>query len=202
MCGRFVLASDLSQIAEEFKLAELKKSFPLPRGDVRPGQKSAGIIAEGNKKYLLDMLWGFSPAWPKQTPSRPLINARGETLPEKLSFQEPFRRGRCLIPADGFYEWSKDKKQFYFSLRSHSPFGLAGLYKQDSENSKELSFVIITTAPNKLIEPIHNRMPAIIPVEKQSLWLDSSAFEKTELMPLLNPYPENEMEMRPGPYRL
>jgi putative SOS response-associated peptidase YedK len=201
MCGKFVFISDLKQIADEFNLSEITP-VPLPHGDVHPGQKCSCVISEGHTIRLIPMLWGFTPHWPiKTTTSKLLINARAETLSEKPTFKESFQRRRCLIPADGFYEWSKDKKQFYFYPQSRRPFGLAAIYEY-SAAKKEASFVIITTAPNKLIEPIHNRMPVIIPGEKQSLWLNNAKFEKSALTSLFIPYPEKKMEMRAGGYQL
>jgi putative SOS response-associated peptidase YedK len=202
MCGRFVLISNLSQIAEEFYLKDMSSSF-VPFGDINPGQKTACIIAENGKSLLSNWAWGFSPRWSKQTAtSKLLINARAETLAEKPTFRVAFQRRRCLIPADGFYEWSQEKKQFYFYMQNRKPFGLAGIFAEPDipAAGKAASFVIITTAPNKLIAPVHNRMPVIIPQDKQSLWLDNANFEKTGLQSLLTPYPANQMEMQPGAF--
>ena len=201
MCGRFVLISNLGQIAEEFNLTDMSSSVPF--GDIHPGKTAACVIAEDKKNRLLILPWGFSPPWSKQaTKSGLLINARAETLAEKPTFREAFQKRRCLIAADGFYEWSKEKKQFYFYLQNRKPFGLAGIFDEPglSVTGKEASFVIITTSPNKLIAPVHNRMPVIIPHDKQSLWLDNANFEKTELQSLMSPYPAQEMEMRPGAF--
>lgn len=202
MCGRYVLVSNFSQIAEEFNLVESDANAFLPHGDVRPGQKSACVIAAGEQNRLLNMLWGFFPSWPKKDTAKLIINARAETLSEKATFKDSFRHRRCLIPANGFYEWSKEKNQFYFSLKDRGLLGLAGLYEDNSEQKKDNAFVIITTSPNKLVEQIHNRMPVIIPAEKQSLWLDNVKFEKAELTSLFEPYPDHEMEMHQGHYRL
>ncbi len=202
MCGRYVLVSNLSRIAEEFNLTDIESNASLQQGDIRPGQKSACVIAEGEQNRLLNMLWGFSPSWSKKDATKLIINARAETLSEKATFKDHFRRRRCLIPANGFYEWSKDKKQFYFSLKDRGLLGLAGIYEQNSKLGKDDNFVIITTSPNKLVEQIHNRMPVIIPAEKQSLWLDNTKFEKAELAALFEPYPEHKMELQQGPYRL
>ena len=202
MCGRFVLISNLSQIAEEFNLKDMTASS-VPFGDIHPGQKAACIIAENGKSRLLNLAWGFSPRWSKQTAtSKLLINARAETLAEKPTFREAFQHRRCLIAADGFYEWSPKKEQFYFFLQSRKPFGLAGIYYEPDipAMGKAASFVIITTTPNKLIAPVHNRMPVIIPQGKQSLWLDNANFEKSGLHSLLMPYPANRMEMQPGSF--
>ncbi len=202
MCGRFVLISNAGQIAEEFNLTDSTLSS-ISSGDIHPGQKAACVINKDKKNRLLILPWGFSPSWSKQTTkSELLINARAETLAEKPTFQEAFQKRRCLIAADGFYEWSKEKKQYYFYLQNRRPFGLAGIYDEPElpVTGKDGSFVIITTSPNRLISPIHNRMPVIIPRDKQSLWLDSSRYEKAELQSLMTPYPDEEMEMRPGTF--
>jgi putative SOS response-associated peptidase YedK len=202
MCGRFVLISKVDQIAEEFNLADIASSS-VASGDIHPGQKAACIISENRKNRLLVLPWGFSPQWSKQTTkSKLLINARSETLSEKPTFREAFQKRRCLIAADGFYEWSKEKKQYYFYLQNRKPFGLAGIYEETElpATGKEASFVIITTSPNRLISPIHNRMPVIIPHDKQSMWLDNEKYDKSQLQSLTAPYPAQEMEMRPGAF--
>jgi len=200
MCGRFVLTSNAGQIAEEFNLTDITLSS-ISSGDIHPGQKAACVINKDKKNRLLILPWGFSPPWSKQTTkSGLLINARAETLAEKPTFQEAFQKRRCLIVADAFYEWSKEKNQYYFYLQNRRPFGLAGICDEPElpVTGKEGSFVIITTSPNRLISPLHNRMPVIIPRDKQSLWLDNSRYEKAELQALMTPYPDEEMEMRPG----
>jgi putative SOS response-associated peptidase YedK len=201
MCGRFVLISNVDQIAEEFNLTDITSSA-VSSGDIHPGQKAACIINEDKKNRLLILPWGFWPKLYKQSNnSQSLINARAETLAEKPTFQKAFQKKRCLIPADGFYEWSKEKKQFYFYLQNRKTFGLAGIYEQGlSVTGKDASFVIITTNPNELIAPVHNRMPVIIPHDKHSLWLDNANFEKTELQSLMVPYPAREMGMQPGSF--
>jgi Uncharacterized conserved protein len=202
MCGRFVLISNAGQIAEDFNLTAITSSS-VSSGDIHPGQKTACVIREDKKNRLLILTWGFSPPWSKQaTKSGLLINARAETLAEKPTFKEAFQKRRCLIAADGFYEWSKEKKQYYFYLQNRRPFGLAGICDEPGlpATGKEASFVIITTSPNKLIAPVHNRMPVIIPHDKQALWLDNDRYEKTELQSLMAPYPAQEMEMRPGTF--
>ncbi|HDQ03402.1 MAG TPA: SOS response-associated peptidase [Deltaproteobacteria bacterium] len=196
MCGRYVLISNIGQIAEEFNLNETGLA-DLNRGDVYPGKKASCIVSQNNETRLTNFLWGFHRAWKKHAP-KPLINARAETISDKPTFQESFYRRRCLIAADGFYEWSKDRNQFYFSMLNSKPFGLAGIYEQDVSPSTEASFVIITTSANKLVRQIHNRMPVIIPREKYPLWLDNSRFDKSALTQLFVPFTEENMQMREG----
>ncbi|OPY86657.1 MAG: putative SOS response-associated peptidase YedK [Smithella sp. PtaU1.Bin162] len=201
MCGKFALVSDWSNIAGAFGLAATDQFF-APRGDIYPASDAACIIRRGTKNFGTVMQWGFSPVWGKQKVRKSLlINARAETLSRKPAFRDAFPKRRCLIVADGFYEWSKEKTQFYFCLRNHQPFGLAGLYEEVSmSGSAKASFVIITTVPNELIAPVHDRMPVIISEGKQSLWLDNSKYDINELVPLFNPYPASEMAIRPAEF--
>jgi putative SOS response-associated peptidase YedK len=128
-----------------------------------------------------------------------MINARAETLAEKSSFKVPFRRHRCLVVADGFYEWKKTgsgKSPLYIHMRNGRPFGFAGLYSDWSSPQGETirTCTIVTTVPNGLLSTIHNRMPAIIRPENRDVWLDSDEHDLEKLTPLLNPYPADEME--------
>jgi putative SOS response-associated peptidase YedK len=129
-----------------------------------------------------------------------MINARGETLVEKPSFRSAFRRRRCLIPADGFYEWkqnpgSKSKTPMYIKLKSGEPFALAGLWENWNapDGSNILSCTIITTTPNALLEPIHNRMPVILPREAYARWLEPNEVNPAQLQELIQPYPAEAM---------
>jgi putative SOS response-associated peptidase YedK len=131
-----------------------------------------------------------------------MINARAETVAQKRSFARAFKRHRCLVVADGFYEWKKleDKKfkiPYYFHLRSERPFGFAGLYGtwKSKDGTVLTTCTIITTQPNKIMKPIHNRMPAIIPREQRAMWLDRDVEDPDVLLPLLHPYTAEEMEM-------
>ena len=197
MCGRFVLVSSWEKIAGEFDLSETDNNFSTA-GDIHPGQDSTCIIRDGTINKSVSLHWGFISPWLKQKPgSKLLINARAETLAEKLIFRDDFQKRRCLIVADGFYEWTKEKKPFYFYLKNGQPLGLAGIYEPaTAEGAPKASFVIITTSPNKIIAPLHDRMPVIIPADQRCLWLDQSLYDKTQLQSLLVSYPEAEMAMR------
>jgi putative SOS response-associated peptidase YedK len=127
-----------------------------------------------------------------------MFNARAETVAEKPSFKDAFKKRRCLIPTDGFYEWQKvrkGKRPLFFSLKSGRPFGLAGLYETwiSPEKGRIHTCTIITTEANDLIRPIHDRMPVIIPKDKESVWLDLRNSKLNELASLLKPYPSDEM---------
>jgi putative SOS response-associated peptidase YedK len=142
--------------------------------------------------------WGLVPFWSKELPgTTPVINARAESLDEKPMFRQPFKKRRCLVPADGFYEWARTgKKQPYrFVMADESPFAMAGLWDEwtNVPGKSIMSFAIITTSPNKLMEPIHNRMPAILAEESFNEWLNSD--NEKELFEMLKPFPESKMKV-------
>ena len=199
MCGRFIL-TDLSVILERFDVDESALA-PLPAGDFLPGQAVPAVICAGGKRRLGTLRWGLVPAWAKDPAvGGRMFNARAETLSEKPSFQEAFRKRRCLIPAEGFYDWrgEKGKKQaVLFRLRSGEPFALAGLYDtwRSPVGEKLHTCTIVTTEPNELIAPVHNRMPVILTRESEALWLDPAIREPAALMPLFKPFPADQMVM-------
>ncbi|MHB8773294.1 MAG: SOS response-associated peptidase [Syntrophales bacterium] len=200
MCGRFLLLADLSVLAEAFGIEEISAEY-RPAANICPTQQVAAIVHAGKKK-LVTLRWGLIPAW-ADDPSigNRLFNARAETLAEKPSFKEAFQRRRCLIPADGFYEWQKlgnKKKPFFCCLKSGQPFGMAGLYETWISPGRERihTCTIITTDANDLIRPVHDRMPVIVPPESQAAWLDPLNVSPAELAPLLKPYPAREMALR------
>tara|TARA_B100000959_G_scaffold254926_1_gene286928 strand:- start:63 stop:716 length:654 start_codon:yes stop_codon:yes gene_type:complete len=195
MCGRFSLNCNSSDIVKEFNvdkaLAELKPNY-----NIAPSQMVAAIINDGSN-CLVQFKWGLIPSWAKdQGIGNKIINARGETLSEKPSFKNALKKNRCLIVADGFYEWKKEGKQktpFYISLKSKRLFGFAGLFdKWISPDGEEIkSCAIVTTQSNKLLKPIHDRMPVIIPKDKEALWLDPAI---RDIKYVLNSYSSDAME--------
>jgi Uncharacterized conserved protein len=201
MCGRFILISDLSVITEDFDIQEVSASFQ-PSRNVSPGQHILAVIRRDNKNYLTTFVWGLIPAWAKH-PSigAKLINARAETVNEKPSFKNAFQKRRCLIIADGFYEWKKDGKKkipYYFYLKSGKPFGFAGLYETwlAPEEKTVETCTIITTQANDLVRPIHERMPVIIPKEQENIWLDTNVKDSARLLDILKSYPAEQMEYK------
>ncbi|MEK6534249.1 MAG: SOS response-associated peptidase [Thermodesulfobacteriota bacterium] len=203
MCGRFILLTDLSVIVESFRIGEVAAEYK-PSGNISPGQQIAAVVHDEDVNKLVDFRWGLIPSWAKD-PSigNKMFNARAETIAEKPSFREAFKRRRCLIVADGFYEWQKmekGKKPFHFSLRSAGPFGFAGLYEtwMSPENKPVKTCTIITTDANALLKPIHDRMPVIVPKDKEALWMDPGAPDPRELVAILKPYPAEEMKMAEG----
>jgi putative SOS response-associated peptidase YedK len=142
--------------------------------------------------------WGLIPSWSKEV--KGFINARSETLNEKPSFSESFERRRCLIPADGFYEWKKSGKSrqpYYFQMKDEEPFYFAGIWDEwRGDRESTTSCAIITTTANEVLETIHDRMPVILPAYGQDAWLGSDT-EPAELLSLLNPFPATAMKSHP-----
>ena len=199
MPGRYTQTHNLEILKRRFGFDSNEITL-APRYNIDPGQVVPVVIIEG-RKVLQMMRWGLVPHWAKKEPDKLLINARAETLAQKPSFRDSFRNRRCLVLADGFYEWQEnekknDKTPFRFILKGRGPFAFAGLWdiwrKQDG--STLLSFAIITTEPNELIRPIHNRMPDILHQEHEELWLDPGFKDTKELSSLLTPYPSNQMD--------
>lgn len=204
MCGRFTLTADPNQLRQAFPWLNIPEERLTPRYNVAPTQPIA-VVANDGKHQLDYYVWGLIPFWAKDPSigSR-MINARAETIAEKASFRTPFRRRRCLVLADGFYEWkseprSKTKTPMYIKMKNSSPFAFAGLWENwnSPDGSNILSCTIITTRPNEMLLPIHNRMPVILPEKAYSLWLDPGEPDQSQLQSLLEPYPEQEMAAFP-----
>lgn len=202
MCGRFALISSTEQIAMAFGLESTAvAAIPpaIPRYNIAPTQPVAAIrLNENGQREITFFQWGLIPSWSKdaQIGAR-LINARSETVAEKPSFRNAFKRRRCLIPADGFYEWQKQngkKQPIYIHSTTGRPFALAGLWEmwQDPGGSQIQSCTILTTSPNELMAPIHDRMPVIIEPEDFSMWLAPGANPEDGLH-LCRPYPVDKM---------
>ncbi len=202
MCGRFTLT--LNGVA-------LQQAFPQflipaqvqPRYNIAPTQPVAVVPNDGQKR-LDFFVWGLIPSWAKDpTIGRRMINARAETLAQKPSFRAAYRRRRCLILADGFYEWQRvdpgPKIPYRITLRDGQPFAFAGLWETwlAPDGSEVRTCAIITTQPNELIAPIHNRMPVILPPEAYDRWLSPEEQSATALQSLLRPYPADAMRMYP-----
>ena len=200
MCGRYTLTADPKTLQAEFGI-----SIPenlAPRYNIAPTQPVPVVVAENGTPRLDVFRWGLIPSWAKDPRiGNKLINARAETIAEKPSFRTAFRRRRCLIPADGFFEWQKTphgKQPVFIHLKNRRPFAFAGLWEQwlSPDGSEIFSCTIITTAPNELLKDVHNRMPVILPPDTRRLWLDSSQ-PSQHLLPLLKPYPATEMTFYP-----
>ena len=200
MCGRYLLTAPGEVLAELF---ELDEKPPLkPRWNVAPGSEVAVVRprAEGGRE-LAAMRWGLVPAWAKERAiGNRLINARAESVAEKPSFRDAFKKRRCLIPADGFYEWQQTegrKQPWLLRLRGGGPFAFAGLWShwRDPESGEPLeTCAILTTTPNELASAIHDRMPVILPRERHAQWMEASPADAGALQSLLVAYPAGEME--------
>lgn len=204
MCGRFTLTADPEQIQIAFPGLTIPTQSINPRYNIAPTQPIA-VIANDGKNRLDYFTWGLIPSWAKD-PSigNKMINARAETLAEKPSFRNAFRRRRCLILADGFYEWQKQpgqksKQPMYLHLQNGQVFAFGGLWEiwNTPDGSTVYSATIITTEPNELVRPIHNRMPLILPEEHYDLWLSPEERKPQELEPALRPFPAERMAAYP-----
>ncbi|MBX5449571.1 SOS response-associated peptidase [Thermogemmatispora sp.] len=200
MCGRFTLITDLKTIAEIFGVPATLEA--QPRYNIAPSQEVVAILHEGTRQMAW-LRWGLIPSWAKEEAiGNRMINARAETLAEKPSFKRLLRSRRCLVVADGFYEWQQingAKRPMYITLRDGSPFAFAGLWDQWSASDGRTlrTCTIVTTEPNELLATIHNRMPVILPREACERWLDPTLQATEALLPLLRPYPAAEMQARP-----
>ena len=190
---------DPTHLQEAFPWADIPDDLP-PRYNIAPSQPVAVIPNSGNNAVSM-YNWGLIPSWSKDPAiGDRMINARAESLAEKPSFRNAYRRRRCLILADGFYEWKqnpgmKSKQPIYLRLNPYRPFAFAGLWEiwNAPDGLEVRSCTIITTQPNSLIEPIHNRMPVILPPDVYSQWLAPEDRQPAQLNDLLIPYPSSEM---------
>lgn len=206
MCGRFRIARKKEIVEEAFDAESDWDDLDwVPRYNVAPGQQIAVVRQDATRpvRHLSLMRWGLIPCWTNDpTAGYKMINARSESAATMPAFREPLRLRRCLIPADGFYEWKKagkEKLPFCFTLADASIFALAGIW--DRWRSPQGQWVescsILTTPPNDLMRDIHDRMPAILAREAYEIWLDPGFQKITELQPLLKPYPADAMRRYP-----
>jgi len=198
MCGRFQLSVKGKQINERFNV-EVFDEFYKPSFNCAPSQKLA-VITNSEPGKLSFFKWGLIPFWAKDPKiGFKMINARSESITEKPAYKNAFKKRRCLIPANGFYEWQKDanKTPFRIFLKSEELFAMAGIWEvwKDAEGKPIHTFSILTTSPNKLMESIHNRMPVILPLEYEQAWL-KEADEKV-LKELLIPFDPKQMKAYP-----
>jgi putative SOS response-associated peptidase YedK len=203
MCGRFALYTDPIALAKKFQtenLLDLQPSY-----NVAPSQTIPIIRNEQGHRLFALARWGLIPSWAKDIRiGYNTINARADTVAEKPSFRSAFQRRRCLIPADGSFEWqeiagNKIKQPWYISLTNQEPMALAGLWEhwQGSDGSEIESCTIIVTAGNEMMQPIHDRMPVILSPETWATWLDTANTNKQGLHSLLTQYPAEEMAAWP-----
>jgi putative SOS response-associated peptidase YedK len=198
MCGRFSLTVSEEIIQQYFPFEFPKKV--LPRYNIAPGQEVLAVISDGEKITGKMLKWGLVPYWANDPKiGFKMINARAETVDEKASFKQAFKKRRCLVLADGFYEWKKEgnkKIPYRFTLKSERPFAFAGLWERWNKHGDPMyTCTIITTKANELVKAIHERMPVILPKEWEEVWLDPALDDTEYLKSLLQPYPAEEMNM-------
>lgn len=198
MCGRFSRHHKPDEIAERFDVELIDFDFD-PRYNIAPSQISP-VIAFQSERKMMAAKWGLVPFWAKDPAiGNKLINARAETLAEKPSFKNALAKRRCLIPADGFYEWQKKNKgpsqPYYVRLNGGGLFAFAGLWElwKNPEGGMLQTFTIITTEPNELIKTFHHRMAVILKPEDEGAWIDPEN-SVNDVLTLLKPYPAEGME--------
>lgn len=209
MCGRVVQRSPLQDVADYFGAVRFEEGQVIPpRYNLAPSQDILVIrpSQQGQHHEALMMRWGLIPSWAKD-PSigNRMINARAETAADKPAFRDAFRRRRCIVPVDGFYEWQKlkaGKQPYYIHGRQGRPLALAGLWDRWSGDGRVIeSCTILTTSPNELIRPLHDRMPVILSLDRIGQWLDlRTPFDA--LQSLMRPCPADELEIYPVQLRV
>lgn len=201
MCGRFVCDMPPGIISELF---EVSAPADIPRSyNIAPSSRILAVRYQESGRELSLLRWGLIPSWAKDyAAAKAIINARSETAEEKPFFRQALRKRRCLIPANGFFEWQRDesKRQPYFiRMKSAEIMGLAGIWEcwTSPDGERLETCAILTVASNSLIRTIHDRMPVIIRTEDFPLWLDRETVDPAIVKPLCTPYPAELLEMYP-----
>lgn len=202
MCGRFTLSYSKKDInaflKNTYNIENVSHDVDLPRYNIAPSQQVLAIIHDGHHYRAGYLTWGLIPVWATPSNYYNLINIRSETIKTKHSFDFAFNSHRCIILADGFYEWqskNNDKQPMYFKLKDHSIFGFAGIYHSTllEDGSRAHTCAIITTSPNDLIKDIHNRMPVILPTSIHETWVNPNT-NKDTLTSYLKDFPSEMMD--------
>jgi len=205
MCGRFTLAASPTALASLFDLDAALLPPLAPRYNIAPTQAVAVVRAapgDGRREMVL-LRWGLIPSWAKDpSVGSKMINARSETITERPAFRVAFRRRRCLVPADGFYEWRREdgkKQPYHITLADHRPFAVAGLWERWKAPTGDVveSCTLLTTDANDLVRPLHDRMPVILAPADYALWLDPDVTDPILPEQLLHPFPPAAMALRP-----
>lgn len=205
MCGRYRQTSDLASLERRFGLEPLGLTL-TPRYNLAPGQTAPVVVAQEGRRDLRLMRWGLVPPWAAD-PSQgyKVINARAETLAAKPAFGGAYKSRRCLVLADGFYEWAASpqpgsaRQPYSFGLENGGPFAMAGLWErwQPPGQAELCSYSIVTVPANALVSAIHARMPALLLPEQEAPWLDPDQHDPAALAGLLRPYPPELMQAHP-----
>ena len=209
MCGRYALGASGEQIYDRFGITITQPPLLEPRYNVAPSQTNPVVVQNGTRRLAL-MQWGLVPAWADSPRTAyTTINARAETLTSKPAYRGPLRKQRCLVPATGFYEWQvgaggkrAPRQAFHMQVADGAPgdlFAFAGLYDtwRGPDGTVLQTYTIITTEANPLLAPIHARMPVILPRAAEDRWLDPAVTDPADLLPLLVPYPPDQMVAYP-----
>ncbi|PZD93264.1 SOS response-associated peptidase [Paenibacillus sambharensis] len=203
MCGRYTITVTLEELMAHYLIEESRFPRYEPRYNVAPGQLIPAIIHDGERNRLGGLKWGLIPSWAQDEKigSR-MLNARSETAAVKPAFRQALRQRRCLIPADGFYEWQQvagGKQPMRIIKADGGLFSMAGLYESwvAEDGRRVSSCTILTTAPNELMAPIHDRMPVILQQEDEPLWLDRQVQSPEALQYLFKPYPAEQLKAYP-----
>ena len=198
MCGRYTLIADLGDLAQRFEFDGTDFSYD-PGYNIAPTESVLTVRNVGGREAAF-MRWGLIPFWAKDTKvGARMINARAETVAEKRAFRNALKKRRCLVLADGYYEWQKTpvgKRPYRIILKSGEPFAMAGLWEtwKDPQGNVVPSCTIITTVANEYLAPIHNRMPVILPRESEELWLEPGVEDPATLTGILTPYPDEDVD--------
>jgi len=202
MCGRFALDIPAELLVDNFGLAECPQI--VPRYNIAPTQQVGVIRRYGDGQNHLDSLhWGLIPSWAQgRSIGGKMINAKSETVTEKPSFRQAIRYRRCLVPASGFYEWKQEgdaKQPWYLHLKGSSLMVFAGLWESWKSPEGEVveSCTILTTAANRVVAPLHDRMPVILHPDEYRTWLERTTTDPTSLKKMFQPYPADLMEAWP-----
>lgn len=199
MCGRYTITVTLEELIAKYFIREHPLIKYVPRFNAAPMQHIPAVIHDGEQNRLGGLRWGLLPSWSKEDKNAArMINARSETLLEKPSFKKLVASRRCVIPADGFYEWKTrgdGKQPMRITMRDRKLFSMAGLYDiwTAPDGTRISTCTIITTAANRLMEDIHDRMPVILGPEQEMQWLDRRSRDIPSLMKLLQPYDPEQM---------
>jgi putative SOS response-associated peptidase YedK len=204
MCGRYTQTAAFDELALRFGITAEDTGLEdlPPRYNVAPSQSVPIVVAHNGGRRLVMAKWGFHPVWMKASKLDP-INAKAETVAESPMFQDAVKHGRCLVPADGFYEWKpvpgqKRKQPYFLRLKGGGLFAFAGLYAPpDARAGAPATCTIITTTPNDLVAPIHNRMPAILEPGDEGRWSDGGVTDPATVLLCLRPLPARLMEAYP-----
>jgi putative SOS response-associated peptidase YedK len=204
MCGRYTETAAFEELAHRFgiEVEEGDNEAMVARYNVSPTQPVPIVVVANGRRQLVTARWGLRPYWVRGGRLAP-INARAETLATSAMFRDALRRGRCLIPADGFYEWQavagqKRRRPWYLRLRGGGLFAFAGLFTPaHPDRSEPATCAIITTEPNALAVRLHDRMPAILEPDAEAAWLDPQVIDGGAVLPLLRPFPAERMEAYP-----